>query len=145
VAGKLAFPGSICYASSKFALTGFSEGMAAELGPKGIDIITVCPGLVRTEFFRKNNNAQDVTEMAERGDFTGWFMKNVVSISSEQAAQEILSACRKGGCREIVLTGPGKFIERLTGLCPPAAWWLSRLVPAERGQVKNASSQQHSQ
>ncbi|HEY9791585.1 MAG TPA: SDR family oxidoreductase [Candidatus Obscuribacterales bacterium] len=133
VAGKLAFPGSVCYASSKFALTGFSEGMAAELGPKGIDVITVCPGLVRTEFFRKNNNSKDITAMAEQGTLEGWVIKHMLSISSEEAADSIIKACERGGCQEIVLTGAGKVIERLTGVCPPAAWWLSRFVPADRG------------
>ncbi|HEY9714328.1 MAG TPA: SDR family oxidoreductase, partial [Chroococcales cyanobacterium] len=55
VAGKVAFPGSVCYAASKFALTGMSEGMAAELANQGIDVLTVCPGWVRTEFFSKNS------------------------------------------------------------------------------------------
>jgi short-subunit dehydrogenase len=132
VAGKVAFPGSVCYASTKFALTGFSEGLAAELGPKGIDIITVCPGLVRTEFFKNNRNMQDPTQMAERKDFTGWLMRNFISISSEEAAQDILKALRKGGCQEIVLTKPGVFMERLAGIYPPAAFYLSSFVPSER-------------
>jgi short-subunit dehydrogenase len=139
VAGKVAFPGSICYASTKFALTGFSEGLAAELGPQGVDVITVCPGLVRTEFFRKNKNAQDLSAMAEEKSLQGWILKNIVSISSEEAAKEILRACEQGGCQEIILTGPGKVIERLAGICPPAVFWLSRKVPADRGpkKVKN--------
>jgi short-subunit dehydrogenase len=141
VAGKIAFPGSVCYASSKFALTGFSEGMAAELGPRGIDVITVCPGLVRTEFFRKNKNAQDVTAMAEQKNLTGWVVKNVLSISSEQAAEEILRACEAGGCREIVLTGMGRLMERINGICPPVAWQLSRFVPAERQRGSSQEAQ----
>jgi len=136
VAGKLAFPGSVCYASTKFALTGFSEGMAAELGPKGIDVITVCPGLVRTEFFRKNRNSNDVTAMAEEKNIQGWLLKNFISISSEEAALEIVKACERGGCQEIVLTVPGKMMERIAGICPPAAFWLSRFVPADRGPKK---------
>jgi short-subunit dehydrogenase len=137
VAGKVAFPGSVCYASTKFALTGFSEGMAAELGPKGIDVITVCPGLVRTEFFRKNRNAQDPTAMAEEKSLQGWLMKNVISISSEEAANDIMKSCEKGGSHEIVLTAPGIVMERIAGICPPAAHWLSRFVPADRGPAKN--------
>jgi short-subunit dehydrogenase len=133
VAGKVAFPGSVCYASTKFALTGFSEGMAAELGPKGIDVVTVCPGLVRTEFFRKNRNRHDVTAMAEEKSLYGWVLKNIASISSEEAAAQIMKACERGGCQEIVLTAPGVFLERMAGICPPAAWWLSRFVPADRG------------
>lgn len=141
VAGKVAFPGSVCYASSKFALTGFSEGMAAELGPAGIDVITVCPGLVRTEFFRKNNNPQDISVMAEAKTISGWVLKNIISISSEEAANDILKACERGGCHEIVLTGPGKVIERVAGLCPPAAHWLSRMIPADRGARKGSNGQ----
>lgn len=137
VAGKIAFPGSVCYASTKFALTGFSEGMAAELGPKGIDVLTVCPGLVRTEFFRKNKNRQDPTAMAQEKSFTGWMMKNVISISSEQAADDIIAACEAGGCREIVLTAPGVVLERIAGFCPPVAFWISRFVPADRGPQKS--------
>ncbi len=133
VAGKLAFPGSICYSSTKFALTGFSEGLAAEFGTKGIDVITVCPGLVRTEFFRKNHNPNDVTKMAQQKNLKGWLLKNVLSISSEEAAADIIKACEQGGCQEIILTGPGKVMERIAGICPPAAFWLSRFVPADRG------------
>lgn len=141
VAGKVAFPGSVCYATTKFALTGFSEGMAAELGPKGIDVITVCPGLVRTEFFRKNKNQQDVTAMAEEKNFAGWVLKNLLSISSEEASAEIVKACERGGCQEIVLTGPGILIERMAGICPPAAWWLASRVPADRGPQESIQHQ----
>ena len=142
VAGKLAFPGSVCYASSKFALTGFSEGMAAELGPQGIDVITVCPGLVRTEFFKKNKNAQDVTAMAEEKNLQGWVVKNFISISSEEAAADILKACERGGSHEIVLTALGKITERVTGICPPAAHWLSKFVPADRRAGKRQPVEQ---
>jgi 3-oxoacyl-[acyl-carrier protein] reductase len=140
VAGKVAFPGSVCYASSKFALTGFSEGMAAEYSGRGLDIITVCPGLVRTEFFKKNKNAQDITAMAEEKNLTGWMLKNVISISSEDAALDILKAMERGGSHEIVLTGPGKIIERIAGLCPPAAFYLSRFVPADRAPAAKTST-----
>jgi len=140
VAGKVAFPGSVCYASSKFALTGFSEGMAAEYGGRGLDVITVCPGLVRTEFFKKNKNAQDFTALAQEKNLTGWVVKNVISISSEDAAADILKAMERGGSHEIVLTGPGKIIERIAGLCPPAAFYLSRFVPADRSPAAKTSA-----
>jgi short-subunit dehydrogenase len=96
-------------------------------------VITVCPGLVRTEFFRKNKNRHDVTAMAEEKSVYGWVLKNIASISSQQAADQILKACERGGCQEIVLTAPGVFLERLAGIYPPAAWWISKFVPADRG------------
>lgn len=134
VAGKVSFPGSVCYAASKFALTGFSEGMAAEFAGK-IDVITVCPGWVRTEFFRKNKMADDPSSVAEEENFRGWLMKNMLSISSEQASADIVRALRKGGSHEMVLTAPGVIIERLSGLFPEFTHYLATLVPSERGKI----------
>lgn len=131
VAGKVSFPGSICYASSKFALTGFSEGMAAEFAGK-FDTITVCPGWVRTEFFKRNNTAEDPSAIAERKDLKGWLMKNMLSISSEQASDDTIKAMKRGGSHELVLTAPGIVVERMSGFFPELTMYLTSLVPAER-------------
>ncbi len=42
--------GSTLYASSKGAVTTFTRSMAKELGPKGIRVNAVCPGLIGTKF-----------------------------------------------------------------------------------------------
>jgi len=42
--------GSALYASSKGAVTTFTRSMAKELGPKGIRVNAVCPGLIGTKF-----------------------------------------------------------------------------------------------
>ncbi|MEL6717895.1 MAG: glucose 1-dehydrogenase [Bacteroidota bacterium] len=42
--------GSSLYASSKGATTTFTRAMAKELGPKGIRVNAVCPGLIGTKF-----------------------------------------------------------------------------------------------
>lgn len=131
VAGKVAFPGSVCYAASKFAMTGMSEGMAAEFAGQ-LDVITVCPGWVRTEFFKKNNAFDDPSAIAQRKDVRGWLMRNVLSISSEQCAEDILKALEKGGSHEIVLTAPGKIVERMAGFCPDLTSYLSTFIPTER-------------
>jgi NAD(P)-dependent dehydrogenase (short-subunit alcohol dehydrogenase family) len=51
VAGRLGFPGSSAYVSTKFALEGLSESMAYELEPFGLKIFLVEPGAIRTNFF----------------------------------------------------------------------------------------------
>ena len=48
IGGKLAVPHMPPYSAAKFALTGYSEGLHAELRHKGIRVTTVCPGLMRT-------------------------------------------------------------------------------------------------
>jgi short-subunit dehydrogenase len=51
VAGKLGQPDEVAYSASKFAVTGFSEGLGYELAPLGIHVMVVYPALVRTEMF----------------------------------------------------------------------------------------------
>jgi len=50
VAGRIGFPCSPAYVSSKFALEGLSECMRYELGPNGVEVILVEPGVVKTRF-----------------------------------------------------------------------------------------------
>src|SRR5205823_4029010 len=48
IGGKISVPHLLPYCASKFALTGFSQGLRAELAKDGIVVTTVCPGLMRT-------------------------------------------------------------------------------------------------
>lgn len=43
-------PGSSIYATSKGAVSTFTRAMAKELGPRGIRVNAVCPGLIGTSF-----------------------------------------------------------------------------------------------
>jgi len=48
IGGKISVPHMLPYSASKFAAVGFSEGLHAELRGKGVHVLTVCPGLMRT-------------------------------------------------------------------------------------------------
>jgi short-subunit dehydrogenase len=48
IGGKVAFPHLLPYVASKFALTGWSQGLRAELAGRGIQVTTVSPGIMRT-------------------------------------------------------------------------------------------------
>ena len=50
IAGKIGFPVSPAYISSKFALEGLSESMRYELEPFGIKTIIIEPGVIKTNF-----------------------------------------------------------------------------------------------
>jgi short-subunit dehydrogenase len=135
VAGKISVPGSVCYCASKFALTGLSEGTAAEFADKGVNVITVCPGWVRTEFFEKNSvsSTRNPTSMAQKNDLSGLLMRYVLSISSEEAANQIIAATQKNKSSEIVLTMPAVAVERLQALFPAVMANVSKLVPNHGG------------
>jgi len=51
VAGRIGFPGSSAYISSKFALEGLSESLRYELGQFGVKTIIIEPGVIKTNFF----------------------------------------------------------------------------------------------
>lgn len=53
VAGKIGFPLTSAYVSSKFALEGLSESMDYEVSQFGIKVIIIEPGVIKTNF---NNN-----------------------------------------------------------------------------------------
>ena len=50
LAAQVGLPGLSAYASAKAAMEGFSEALAAEVGPLGIQVMIVEPGHFRTEF-----------------------------------------------------------------------------------------------
>jgi len=52
VAGRIGFPGSPAYISSKFALEGLSESLRYELAPFGVNIIIIEPGVIKSNFFK---------------------------------------------------------------------------------------------
>jgi NAD(P)-dependent dehydrogenase (short-subunit alcohol dehydrogenase family) len=48
MAGKIGAPFLAHYSASKFAVVGFTQGLAREVGGNGIRVNAVCPGFVRT-------------------------------------------------------------------------------------------------
>ena len=51
-AGRIGFPVSPAYSSSKFAIEGLSESLRLEMAPFGINVIIIEPGIVNTNFFK---------------------------------------------------------------------------------------------
>jgi NAD(P)-dependent dehydrogenase (short-subunit alcohol dehydrogenase family) len=134
IGGKVAVPHLLPYDASKFALTGLSEGMRAELARDGIVVTTVCPGLMRTgsppnaDF--KGQNQQEYA----------WFAISdalpIFSISAERAARAIVAACRRGDA-EAILGLPAQVATRVHGLFPgltaDVLGLVNRLLPAPGG------------
>jgi short-subunit dehydrogenase len=83
-AGVTPQPDESAYAASKWALTGLSESIAAELEPLGIHVLVVHPVLVRTELF-----TPDISARMPRGS-EGAF------ISTEAFVADTLRALAKG-------------------------------------------------
>ncbi|MDP2586176.1 MAG: SDR family oxidoreductase [Candidatus Komeilibacteria bacterium] len=53
ISGKRALNNGEFYSATKFGLMGYSEGIRDELKSFGIKVSTVCPGMVKTNFFEE--------------------------------------------------------------------------------------------
>lgn len=131
IGGKISVPHLLPYSTGKFALTGFSQGLRAELRRCNIFVTTVCPGLMRTgsprnALFKGNTEAE-----------YAWFSISdslpVVSMSAERAARKILKACVRGDS-EVVLSVPAKLAVKahalFPGLTTEVLSLVNRLLPA---------------
>src|SRR5438067_8382430 len=94
IGGKIAVPHLAPYCASKFALTGFSDALRAELARDKIYVTTVAPGMMRIgSHVNANFKGKHDAEFA-------WFATSngmpLVSINANRAARKILAACRRG-------------------------------------------------
>ena len=113
--GKVSVPHLVPYSAGKFALVGLSEGFRAELLQHGIQVTTVCPGLMRTGSAR--NAIIKGQHQKEYATFSIADSLPAVSIDAERAGREIWSACRRGDA-EIILGLPAKLLAAFHGLLP---------------------------
>jgi len=94
IGGKIAVPHLSPYCAGKFALTGFSDSIRAELARDNILVTTVAPGLMRTG---SHVNAQFKGDHnAEFGWFAAFSGMPFISMKAERAARKILAACQRG-------------------------------------------------
>ena len=134
IGGLVAIPHLLPYSVSKFALLGYSLGLHAELGRKGISVTTVCPGLMRTGSAR---NAR--FKGRNRAEY-GWFALGAAlpftSIDARRAARRIVKACLRGEAL-VVLTLQARLLAAMQhlfpGLTAKVLRLAARLLPAEGG------------
>jgi NAD(P)-dependent dehydrogenase (short-subunit alcohol dehydrogenase family) len=96
VAGRIGFPGTPAYISSKFALEGLSECMRYELSPFGIKTIIIEPGVIKTNFFsamkvskgKKDSPYKEITEKV----MNGVKMMAEMGTPADEVAKTILKA-----------------------------------------------------
>ncbi len=125
IGGKVAVPHMLPYTASKFALTGFSEGLHAELRHKGVRVTTVCPGLMRTG---GEVNAHFTGQAKkEKRWFTLAAKTPVIAASVVYAANRIYNAVEAGRA-EITITPQAWLAARAAGLAPEATQYITSLA-----------------
>lgn len=134
IGGKISVPHLLPYSASKFALTGLSEGLRAELAKDNIFVTTVCPHLTRT------GSPPNVTFKGQhRLEYT-WFSLGdslaAVSIDADQAARNIIEAGKYGDA-ELILSLQANLAIRLHTLFPNLGaemlFLVNQLLPGPGG------------
>ncbi|GAB6991523.1 SDR family oxidoreductase [Paenibacillus pini] len=83
ISGIMGFPGFGPYASSKFALEGFSECLALEMKPFGIDVILIEPGSYGTPIWDKGFSQMSTKD---NSPYRG-MLEKVMTFSKQSAEQ----------------------------------------------------------
>lgn len=140
IGGRVAMPHLAPYSASKFALTGLSDAIRAEVASHGIMVTTVSPGLMRTgspiNAEMKGQHRAEYAWFAISDSLPG------MSISAERAADQILTACRYGD-PELTITLQARAAAMLNELAPSLVARITalaaRLLPGPAGPEGNES------
>ena len=134
IGGRIGVPHMVPYSASKFALSGLSDGLRAELARDNIAVTSVYPGLMRTgspvnaQF--KGRRSEEYTWFATADSLPG------LTISAERAASQILRACQRGDA-ELVITIPAKLAILARTVAPElfarAMSAVNRMMPEVTG------------
>ena len=131
IGGKIGVPHLAPYCASKFALTGVSEALRAELAKDNICVTSVLPGLMRT-----GSPFNAWFKGRHRDEFT-WFVVSDsvpgITIDAARAAWQVIDACRHGDA-ELVITWPARLAIVANAVLPEAFAFgmnvANRLLPA---------------
>lgn len=113
--GKITFPHLLPYTVSKYALSGFSEGITAELAKDGIRVTSVYPALIRT------GSPINVDVKGQFKKEFAWFKVfdslPFLSLNAEKAAQKIIQAM-KAGDKTLMIGFTVKLAAAIHGIFP---------------------------
>lgn len=140
IGGKIGVPHLASYCASKFALTGLSDAIRAELARDNILVTTVAPGLMRT------GSHVNAKFKGRHDDEFAWFAASagapLISMDADRAARKILEACRRGQ-PSLTLTFAARgaivgnaLFPNLTGY---AMKFVNRFLPQPGGEEGDAS------
>jgi NAD(P)-dependent dehydrogenase (short-subunit alcohol dehydrogenase family) len=140
IGGKIAVPHMASYSASKFAMTGLSDAVRAELARDNILVTTVAPGMMRT------GSHVNAKFKGKHDKEFAWFAVSagapLLSMNANRAARKILAACRRGQpsltltfAARVAIFGNALF-PNLTGY---AMKFANRLLPGTGGEEGNES------
>lgn len=146
IGGKVSVPHLLPYCAGKFALSGWSEGLRAEVAKDNVYVTTIFPGLMRTGSPRNSD-----FKGKHRAEYT-WFLLSdslpLLSVNADRAARQIVNACELGKA-ELIVSLPAtlaiKTHAMFPGLFSMAMRAASNLLPNAQGTDGTVKKGAHSE
>lgn len=138
IGGRVGVPHLVPYCASKFALTGLSSSLRAELAHENVLVTTVCPGLMRTgspfNAWFKGRHREEFAWFAIAGSLPG------LAIDARRAARQIVDAAIHGDA-DLIVTVAARLAIAANGLIPNtvalAMETADRVLPGATGADGN--------
>ncbi len=99
-AGRFGFPLRSPYAASKWAVVGFTKTLAMELGPLGIRVNAILPGVVEGDRIRRVIGSKAQARGISYEEMEGEFLRHVslrTAVTPQQIADQIVFLCSPRG------------------------------------------------
>jgi NAD(P)-dependent dehydrogenase (short-subunit alcohol dehydrogenase family) len=99
-AGRFGFPLRSPYAASKWAAVGFTKTLAMELGPLGIRVNAILPGVVEGDRIRRVIGSKAQARGVSYGEMESEFLRHVslrTAVTPQQIADQIVFLCSPRG------------------------------------------------
>ncbi|MEV6306218.1 SDR family NAD(P)-dependent oxidoreductase [Actinoplanes sp. NPDC051861] len=126
--GLIAPAGQVAYATSKFAVRGFTEALRHEVEPRGVGVTVVHPGGIRTNIAASARVSDPDPELAAQ---TRKFAETALRMPPEDAARKIVAAVQARRPRLLIApeARAGDWLARIT---PTRYWAISEFVTRSR-------------
>jgi len=127
------------YSASKFALVGFSKGLQSEVKSGGVNVLTVCPWLMRTgSHLHAKVGGKKAAEY-------GWFSLGatlpLVAIPAQVAARQIVETTAKGKS-ELLISAWDVIASKIAANAP--TWTATAIADEQNTSISETPVGRHS-
>jgi short-subunit dehydrogenase len=127
IGGKVALPYLTPYTTSKFAITGFTEALRAELSSKGIHVCGIYPNLIRSNFLERaifrGNDDQDVVDRQQQ-------VRQTLAVPFIEKPEDVAQAIWTGvqHRKAEIVVGSAKLASATNSLFPGVMEWMLKTI-----------------
>lgn len=139
IGGKVPVPYLVPYTTTKFAVTGLTQALQAELSVKGIQVCGIYPNLIKTEFLeRAIFRGKDIQDQRDRRHQVEQLLEAPLVETPEDVVKAVWEAVTQN--RSEVVVGSAKLSLASHTLLPGLVQWVMRKAFRNKDQDQPIAS-----